>query len=69
MRLITGRRVPEFLHGLFDQEGARLLARRELYEACQMLRHDPLRRNDHERMLDEPSNVVARLMLRTLERV
>ena len=34
-----------------------------------MLRHDRLGRNQHERMVDEPSHVVAGLVLGTLERV
>jgi len=34
-----------------------------------MLSHDPLRRDDHERVLDEPSHVIARLVLRPLERI
>ena len=34
-----------------------------------MLPHDPLRRNHHEGMLDEPAHVVAGLVLRPLERV
>jgi hypothetical protein len=67
--LITGWWVPELLHRLFDRERAGSLPRWKLNKACEMLRDDTLRRNDHERMLDEPSNVVARLMLRTLERI
>ena len=34
-----------------------------------MLSHDPLRRNDHERMLNEPTHVVACLVLGPLERI
>src|ERR1700730_8852730 len=34
-----------------------------------MLPHDPLRRDDHERVLNEPSHVVAGLVLRPLERI
>lgn len=64
---IAGRRISEFLHGLFDRERAGPLARRKLLEARQMLGHDRLRWNDHKRMLNEPSHVVARFILRSLE--
>src|SRR5262245_3481327 len=67
--LIAGRRVPELLHGLLDREAARLLARGELLKALEVLRHERLRRDEHEDMLDEPSHVVARLVLAPLERV
>src|SRR5262245_11974155 len=66
---ITGRRVPELLHGLFDRKAAGLLPRRELPEALHVLRHERLRRNEHERVLDEPTDVIAGLVLGPLERV
>src|SRR5690349_11107866 len=68
-RLITGGRISKLLHGLFNREAAGLLARRELLEAYEMLRHQRLRRDEHEGMLDKPSHIVARLMLGPLERV
>jgi hypothetical protein len=64
---IAGRRISEFLQGLFDREQAGPLARRKLLEARQMLGHDRLRWNDHKRMLNEPSHAVARFILRSLE--
>src|SRR5262245_14873885 len=66
---IGPRRIAQLLQGLLDREAARLLARRELLEAGDMLRHDRLRRNDHEGVLDEPAHVVAGFVLRALERV
>ena len=68
-QLIAGRRVSELLHGLLDREAAGLLARRELLEAHEMLRHQRLRRDQYEGVLDKPSHVVPRLMLRSLERI
>jgi hypothetical protein len=53
--LITGRRSPQHLHRLLDREGTGSLAWRKLYKARQMLPHDTLRRDDHERMLNETS--------------
>src|SRR5215470_9737346 len=68
-QLVSRRRVPELFHSLFDREAAGPLTRGELLEACDMLRHDHLRRDDDERVLDEPSYVIACLMLRPLERI
>src|SRR6266567_4734508 len=67
--LIARRRVPELLHGVLDRERAWLLAGLELLEACKMLRHERLCRDEHKGVLDEPSHVVARLVLSPLERV
>src|SRR4029450_8780703 len=56
IRLVIRRRSPELLHGLFNREGAWPLTRRKLNEAREMLPNDPLRGNDHEGVLDEPSD-------------
>src|SRR5262249_2854686 len=64
LKLIVGRRVPEFLHDLFDREAAGSLTRRELLcatsdcagsstKACSM----------------NQSHVIARLLLAALERI
>src|SRR6516165_5663757 len=65
--LIAGRRVPQLFHGLLDREAARLLARRELLKALEVLRHERLRWDQHEGVLDEPPHVVARLVLAPLK--
>src|SRR5438132_7165886 len=68
-RLIAALLSHQHFHGLADREAAWLLPRRELLERLQVLRHDRLRRNQDEQVLDEPFVVVARLLIRTLERV
>jgi hypothetical protein len=45
------------------------LPRRELREAREMLSHDRLSRDNREGVLDQPSHVVAGLVLCALERV
>src|ERR1700730_2504444 len=67
--LIAGWRQPQLFQRLLDRERTGSLARWELYEARQMLSHDRLRRDDHERVLDEPPHVVAGFVLCPLERV
>src|ERR1700730_937338 len=59
----------QHFHGLVDREAARLLPRWELLERLQVLRHDRLRRYQDKDVLDEPSDVIAGLLLRPLERV
>jgi hypothetical protein len=61
-RSVARRRAPELFHCLLDREGAGLLARRELLEADEMLPHKRLRRDEHEGVLDEPPDVIARLV-------
>src|ERR1700730_400972 len=68
-RLIARRRKPQFLHRLLDRKRTRPLPRWKLNKTRQVLPHDALRRDNYERMLDEPSHVVARLVLRPLERI
>src|ERR1700730_8009922 len=65
--LITAFLIHQLLHGLVDREAARLLPRWKLLESLQVLRDDRLRRNQDEHVLDEPFDVVARLVLGTLE--
>src|SRR3981081_1702309 len=67
--LIAGWRQPQLFQRLLDRERTGSLARRELYEAREMLSHDRPRRDHYERVLDEPSHVVAGLVLCPLERV
>ena len=67
--LVAGWWIPQLLHRLLDRERTRSLAWRKLYEAREMLSDDPLRRDDHERVLDEPSHVIAGLVLCPLERI
>ena len=56
---IARRRKAQLLHGLLYREAARPLARRKLLEALQMLRHDRLRRDHYEDVVNEPAHVVA----------
>ena len=67
--LIIRRGRPEFLHGLFDREGAGSLAWREFLETQEMLSYHRLRREKYKGVLDEPSHVVTRLVLGPLERI
>src|SRR5471030_1851940 len=67
--LITGGRQPQHFQRLLDREGAGPLTWWKLHKARQMLADDPLRRDDHKRVLNEPSHVIAGLVLRPLERI
>jgi hypothetical protein len=67
--LIARRRVPKFFQGLADREAAGLLARWELLEARQMLRHERLCWDEHKGVLHEPSYVIAGLVLGSFKRV
>ena len=67
--LIAAFLVHQHLHGLVDREAAGLLPRRELLERLQVLRHDRLCRYQDKHVIDKPSDVVAGLLFRPLERV
>src|ERR1700730_15501153 len=67
--LIAGRRQPQHFHRLLDRERAGSLTWWKLHKAREMLAHDPLRRDDHKSVLNEPWNVIAGLVLGPLERI
>jgi len=67
--VISGRRVAKLFHRLLDRETTGPLARRKLLKALQVLSHKRLRRDEHEGMLNKPSDIVACFVLSSLERV
>src|SRR4051812_2559777 len=67
--LVARGRRPQLFHRLLDSERSRPLARRKLLEAHQVLADDRLCRDEHERVFDEPFDVVAGLVIGSLERI
>jgi hypothetical protein len=61
--------VPHLILGLIDREATGLLARRIFLERRQKLSDDRLRRDQDEDVLDEPFDIIARLLLGPLEQV
>src|ERR1700722_3019097 len=67
--LITGWWQPQHFQRLLDRERPGSLTWRKLHKARQMLAHDPLRGDDYKRVLNEPSHVIAGLVLGPFERI
>jgi hypothetical protein len=67
--LVDAILVPHLILGLIDREATGLLARRIFLERRQKLSDDRLRRDQDEDVLDEPFDIIARLLLGPLEQV